>query len=84
MLEDVEHLWRLESQGVCVSPANGKVKLYCRMARAIMLTQVTLAKPLITLLSKDWHKHQVIQRPNVIQASAAQPLPLAARPEQCC
>jgi hypothetical protein len=53
-------------------------------ALAIMLTQVTLAKPLITLLSKDWHKHQVIQRPNVIQASAAQLLPLGVRPKQCC
>jgi hypothetical protein len=29
--------------------------------------QVQLAKPLITLLSKEWHRHQAIQRPNIIQ-----------------
>ncbi|XP_031107078.1 transformation/transcription domain-associated protein-like [Ipomoea triloba] len=30
--------------------------------------QVALAKPMITLLSKDYHKKQAMQRPNVVQA----------------
>ncbi|VFQ99863.1 unnamed protein product [Cuscuta campestris] len=30
--------------------------------------QVALAKPMITLLSKDYHKRQAMQRPNVVQA----------------
>lgn len=30
--------------------------------------QVTLAKPMITLLSKDYHKRQQASRPNVVQA----------------
>lgn len=42
--------------------------------------QVTLAKPIINLLSKEWHHRQASNRPNVIQAllegiSLSQPQP---------
>lgn len=42
--------------------------------------QVSLAKPVITLLSKEYHRHQASSRPNVVQAllegiSLSQPQP---------
>ena len=39
--------------------------------RVICATQVSLAKPVIALIGKNYHERQVNMRPNVVQVSQA-------------
>lgn len=47
---------------------NAHIHSCARCACVPIAPQVQLAKPLISLLSKEWHHKQAGQRPNIIQA----------------